>query len=289
MSTLIHLYRIPDVRYCIHKMQTDYLWLTDNFIDECDIKFGVEIDKMNKSHDLATSSVCGDLIKDTESFAETLFMQYAYLTGSIWASPNNDMLNEIYRNNSCHILIELCRRGVYTIYGLEPNISTNASTRSVHNFIVLQNDIIIDDFVVLLQTLFLRGVNVLAKQVKANKVVKEIIYAKENDSLIYTDNFESCLSLDNNYSPIIDRDFGMSGLFTNNRSDIQAIHEYEAVEKEIAKKYSLFYVEIWSQSYDCFRVEDVLLQLWLEFNGKHGWLNNVPFRKDVHIKTDANV
>ena len=281
MSNLINLYRIPDIRYCVHKMQTDYLWLTDDFIDECHIKFNVEIDKMNKSHDLSTGSVCGDFVKDTESFAETLFMQYAYLTGSIWASPNDDMLHENYRENSGHILIELCKRGVYTVYGSEPKISSNATSRSVHNFIILLNDVIVDDFVVLLQTLFRRGVNVLAKQVKANKVVKEIIYAKENDALIYTDSFETCFSPDEDYSSMIDRDFGISGLFTNNRRDSQAIHVYEAVEKEIAKKYSLFYVETWSQSCDCFRVEDVLLQLWLEFNGKHGWLNNMTIGNET--------
>lgn len=275
MCNLINLYHIPDIRYCVHKMSSEYIWLTDDFIDECNLKFSVEIDKMNKSHDLATSSVCGDFVKDTESFAETLFMQYAYLTGCIWASPNDDMLNENYLENSGNILIELCKRGIYTIYGSEPNISSNASIRSVHNFIVLLNDEIIGDFVVLLQTLFRRGVNVLAKQVKTNMVVKDIIYAKENDSIIYTDAFETCLLPDNDYSSIIDRDFGISGLFTNNRRDSQAIHVYEAVEKELAKKYSLFYVETWSQSCDCFRVEDVLLQLWLEFNGKHGRMNNM--------------
>lgn len=283
MSNLVSLYRIPDIRYCVHKMQTDYIWLTDEFIEECNYKFNIEIDKMNKSHDLATSTVCGDFVKDTDSFAETLFMQYAYLTGCIWASPNDDMLNENYRENSGNILIELCKRGVYTLYGVEPHVTSNSSTRSVHNFIVLINDDVIDEFIILLQTLFRRGVNVLAKQVKTNKVVKDIIYAKENDSLIYTDSLESFISPEDDYSSIVDKDFGISGLFTNNRRDTQAIHEYEAVEKEIAKKYSLFYVETWSQSCDCFRVEDVLLQLWLEFNGKHGWLNNVTFDSGHNI------
>jgi hypothetical protein len=269
----------------IHKMQNDYLWLSQNDISILDNNYRNSIDKINTSFDLETGTANTDYWKDTSSFQESLFMLQSFLNGSLWCTPNNENFDHDYIQNSHVILTELCKRGVYTISGYEPSVVI----RSSHNFIVLINDVVKKEFIQLLKSLYSRGVNVCARQLKRNTVICETIFAIDKGVFIYTDDFQDAIKLPNGFhspgknldddieystlfSEMIDPSFGMSGLFTSTNKDSC---EFNTKEKELSKTHSLFYVETWSQTNDDFRVEDVLFQLWLDFNSKYGHMNDV--------------
>lgn len=268
-------------------MQNDYIWLSPSLMHLCDAKYAEAIDDMNSSYDFKFGKVTGKGLKDTESFAESLYMLHAFLKGKLWAPANDEVLMSDYITTSNAILTELCKRGVYTTFGIEPSIAT----RSCHNFIVLINDVLQEDFVYMLKTLFARGVNVNARQEKAGFVKEQMVYAKDSGSFIYSDTFNaSNLSLPNGFHSLgvsdlasygdlncssIDPDFHITGIHS---TSFQSFDMKNAeIEKDKTKDYSLYYVETWSQSYDDFRVEDVFLQLWLKFNGDYGSVNNVSW------------
>lgn len=272
----------------IPKIQNDYLWLMQSDIITLDNKYRYNIDKINISHDLETGTANTDYWKDTKSFQQSLFMLYSFLKSSLWCTPNNEKLDNDYIQNSHIILTELCKRGVYTISGYEPSMVL----RSSHNFIVLINDVIKKEFIQLLKSLYSRGVNVCARQVKKNTRICESIYAMDKGVFIYTDDFQDAIKLPNGFhspgkkvdddieyctlfSEMMDPSFGMSGLFTSTNKNSCEIQEFNNKEKELSETHSLFYVETWSQTSDDFRVEDVLFQLWLDFNSKYGHMNDV--------------
>jgi len=279
--------------YKMHKMQNDYLWLLQNDITMFEKKYRYKIDEINNLYDLETGKANTSYLKDTNSFQESLFMLYSFLKSSLWSVPNNEKLYYDYIQSSNIILVELCKRGVYTIYGHEP---TNI-IRSSHNFIVMVNDVIKNEFVQLLKSLYTRGVNVCARQVKNNVVVCESIFAVDKGMFIYTEDFQDTIKLPNGFhSPgkkitediqystmfteMIDPGFGLSGLFTFTTKNNDEILDFTCKENELSETHSLFYVETWSQTNDDFRVEDVLFQLWLEFNSKYGHMNDIRLMKN---------
>jgi hypothetical protein len=110
--------------------------------------------------------------------------------------------------------------------------------------------------------------------------------------LIYTEDFKGKVQLPNGfhspgkcisdkiqystlYTDMIDPCFGITGLFTNKDRNSCEVLDFIIKETEAYETHSLFYVETWNQSNDDFRVEDVLFQLWLEFNSKFGHMNDV--------------
>jgi hypothetical protein len=260
------------------------MWLSPEAITQCIKKYGNKIDKMNSTHDLETGMVDNKFLKDTQSFTESLFMLYSFLNGSLWSSPNNEHIDYDYRVHSETILIELCKRGIYTINGSEPSIVL----RSTHNFIVLINNIIVDEFILLLKTMYSRGVNVCARQVVNGETTRQLVFATDCKMLIYTDDFKGACNLPNGFhslghcehaeyselfTEIIDKDFTISGLFTNQGRTVNDKLQHHEIELEKNETHSLFYVETWCQTYDDCRVEDILLQLWLEFNSRYGHMN----------------
>lgn len=272
----------------IHKMQNDYLWLLQCDIETLSSKFRSNIDDINISYDLETGTANTDNLKDTRSFQESLFMLHSFLKGSLWCTPNDENLDNDYIQSSQIILNELCKRGVYTISGHEPSMVI----RSSHNFIVMINDIVKKEFIQLLKSLYSRGVNVCARQVKRNNKICESIFAIDKGVFIYTDDFQEAIKLPNGFhspgknidddieystlfSEMIDPSFGMSGMFTSRNKDNCEIHEFNNKEKGLCETHTLFYVETWSQTSDDFRVEDVLFQLWLDFNSKYGHMNDI--------------
>lgn len=282
------LYSKHSLMYKMHKMQSDYLWLSNDDIKMLNNKYQKNIDEMNYSYNLENGMGITDNWKDTHSFQESLFMLHSFLTSSLWCSPNNERFEYDYLHSSYIILTELCKRGVYTISGHEPT----SVIRSSHNFIVIINDIIKNEFIELLKGLYTRGVNVCARQVKRNNTIQEIIFAIDQGMFIYTEDFRDTIKLPNGfhspgkniediveystiYTEMINPSFGLSGLFTINGKSCEQIMDFVLKETEISETHSLFYVETWSQSIDDFRVEDVLFQLWLEFNGKYGHMNDV--------------
>lgn len=274
--------------YKMHKMQRDYLWLSIDDITKLSVKFQYNIDEMNHSYNLENGRGNTDNWKDTNSFQESLFMLHSFLTSSLWCCPNNERLDYDYLHSSYIILSELCKRGVYTISGHEPS----SVIRSSHNFIVVINDIIKNEFIELLKELYTRGVNVCGRQVKRNDVVQECIFAMDQGMFIYTEDFRDTIKLPNGfhspgksvrnvveystlYEEMIDPCFGISGMLTEKQKNIDVILDFVVKETEIIESHSLFYVETWSQSNDDFRVEDVLFQLWLQFNSKYGHMNDI--------------
>lgn len=282
------LYSKTPLMYKMHKMQSDYIWLSSDDIKILNKKYQKNIDEINSSYNLENGMGSTDNWKDTRSFQESLFMLHSFLTSSLWCCPNNERLEYDYLHHSYIILIELCRRGVYTVSGHEPS----SVIRSSHNFVVVINDIIKNEFIELLRGLYTRGVNVCARQVKINDVVQECIFAIDQGMFIYTENFKDTIKLPNGFhspgkniednleystlhSEMIDPCFGVSGLFTNINKSSDDILEFAMKESQICETHSLFYVETWSQTNDDFRVEDVLFQLWLEFNSKYGHMNDI--------------
>lgn len=282
------LYSKHPLMYKMHKMQTDYLWLSEDDVKTFNIKFQKNIDEMNFSYNLENGMGITDNWKDTNSFQESLYMLYSFLTSSLWCCPNNESLHYDYIHSSYIILTELSKRGVYTISGHEPT----SIIRSSHNFIVIINDIIKNEFIDLLKGLYTRGVNVCARQVKRNDIIQEIIFAIDKGMFIYTEDFRDTIKLPNGfhspgkniedtveystiYTEMINPSFGLSGLFTTSGKPSDEILDFVMKETEISETHSLFYVETWSQTNDDFRVEDVLFQLWLEFNSRFGHMNDV--------------
>lgn len=274
--------------YCICKMRNDYLWLSSEMIAYCKDKYKSRVDIINGLYDLETQRSNTNNLKDTQSFTESLYLLYAYLSGDMWSVPNNERIDHEYRSANQHMLMELCKRGVYTIDGCEPD----NVVRSTHNFIVIVNDIVSDKFIALMKMMYHRGVNVCSRQVKSNKIVREIVYAKDCGKLIYTEDLNSAMEtvLPNGFHSLgfcdqivynelftecIDPDFGISGLYTNAGKEVVDILNHSRNEENKYELHSLFYVETWSQTYDAFRVEDVFFQLWLEFNSHYGHMNEL--------------
>lgn len=277
----------PQSTYCMHKMSGDCLWLSESFVNMCEAKYTTQIDYMNALHLFTSRCTQGAYVKDTDSFGESLYMLYSFFMGKLQAPPNGESLTNEYCTDSRIILIELCKRGVYTIYGVSPT----SVVRSCHNFIVVINDAIQQEFIILLQTLFVRGVNVAARQVKRGHVVKEMVFANDCECLIHTEalrpispllpnGFHSSGHADHAtyatiYSAVIDPDVGIGGMFMHRGRTPHELDINIQREENASREASLYYVETWSQTYDNFRVEDVLLQLWLEFNGDYGSANNI--------------
>lgn len=274
--------------YKMHKMQHDYLWLCHEDITTLNNKYRYNIDEINVLYDLETGKANTSYLKDTESFRESLFMLYSFLNSSLWCVPNNERLYCDYIQSSSIILNELCIRGIYTLSGHEPS----TVIRSSHNFIVMINDVVKSEFIQLLKALYSRGVNVCARQVKKNRIICECIFAIDKGVFIYTEDFQDTIKLPNGFhspgknisediqysalfSEMVDPSIGLSGLFTVSNRSCQEEYEHDCKETILSESHSLFYVETWSQTNDDFRVEDVLFQLWLEFNSKYGHMNDV--------------
>lgn len=274
--------------YRMHPMQDDYLWLSNEDIELLTNKYRNNISEINSTYDLNNGQCDTKYWKDTSSFQESLYMLYSYLTHMLWCPPNNELLHTDYVQNSNIILKELCKRGIYTISGNEPNKCISSS----HNFIVCINDNIQDEFVKLLKTLYYRGVNVSTQKVKNGKTIQTYVFALDKGIFVYTEEVQQDMKLPNgfhsltldfdtnkHYSEIckemVDPYFGISGICSCSGKTTDNMYIHYAKEKELSKSHSLFYVETWSQTYDDFRVEDVLFQLWLEFNSKYGHMNNI--------------
>lgn len=266
-------------------MRCDYLWLSPEMVEYCKWKYTDKIDAMNANYNLETGRSDCDLLKDTCSFTESLYLLQSYLQGDLWGVPNNERICSDYRRSNLKMLLELCKRGVYTVDGSEPD----NVTRSTHNFIVLVNDIVADKFVALLKMLYHRGVNVCARKVKNGIIVQEVAYAKDCGKLLYTDDLKGAtlpngfhslgvcddIAYSELFTECIDSDFGISGLYTCMGKSISDLLKHSDVEKAKSELHSLFYVETWSQTHDDFRVEDVFFQLWLEFNSNYGHMNEL--------------
>jgi hypothetical protein len=287
-STITQLNIQVGGQYCVPKMKQDYLWLSPEKVERMSKQYNENIHEINITYDLETGKVNGDHWKDTHSFTESLFMLYSFFNGSLWGAPNNEHLCSSYIYSSKVILKELCKRGVYTIHGNEPN----KIMRSTYNFIVMINDIVKDEFLKLLKCLYSRDVNVCCRQVKNGKIVGEYVYAFDSGMLIYTDNFKLSLQLPNGfhspsayklnslqyselYTQNIDPFFGMNGMTTITQKSKIGIDSYYLNERRSSETHSLFYVETWSRSSEAILVEDILLQLWLGFNSSYGHMNEV--------------
>jgi len=259
--------------YCCFFMECDYFWMSDAFISQCLLKFQTPISKMNHSYEFQSMTINTQGYKDTTVFAESLFMFYMYLKGHLWGPPCGTKLSLDYHLQSENMLLQLCLRGIYTLGGTNPGIHLCSS----HSFVVLIKDDIDEEFVKLLDNLFKRGVNVYAKKVKMGRSMHEYIFVRECNRFIYTDKLtNTCQS---QQSSDIVADFGIAGMFSKEVRSDNDHAGYLQQERELSCSHSLFYVHTWSQSNDSFRVEDVLLQIWLPFNGKFGVFNNVnaPF------------
>jgi hypothetical protein len=89
--------------------------------------------------------------------------------------------------------------------------------------------------------------------------IQEWVYKKDNFPLYSLPKHENML-----------REFGMSGICSKDIWTYTRTREFENKECEISKYYSLYYIHIWNDTH----VEDILLQLWLEYNSKFGMLDN---------------
>lgn len=242
-------------------IKRDYVWLSPFDIEHLQVKYASVFDEMNKTYNLSTKRFEREILKDTNGFLESLFMLYMYLLGEVWSYPLQHSVDVDYIIESTPILIQLCIRGIYTLDGTLPKRkeNNNVTHMSSYTFCVMINDHNRDEFVLLLRCLYDRGVNVFARQHKNMTSVQEWVYKKDSVRLPSFRKHDNIL-----------RDFGMAGIFSRSIWPSARSREYEKKECELSEYYSLYYIHIWNDTH----VEDVLLQLWLEYNSKFGMLNN---------------
>lgn len=262
--------------YAMHRIEyTDYKWLSSRDIARFNESYDEAITNMNNTFELEIGTINSEGWKDTDSYKGSLFLMYKFLACDLWGAPNNEKITGDYLTTSIHILKELCIRGIYPLYGCEPTLGQ----RSHFHFTVVIKDDVENDFVKLLKALYQRGVNVRSRKVKNHHIERELLFAHEKDALVYSEDVD--ISIDKldiictaiQQSTCIDINFGMCGMIST-EAHCYDVDEYRQKEDSLATFYSMYYVETWSQTFDTFRVEDVLLQLWLQFNSKHGKKND---------------
>jgi hypothetical protein len=268
----------------------DYFWTNEKFnmLMEC-----MHCDTMKRINALiiqGTIDVFGaSMFIETSSFAESLYLMQMYIEGQLLSTPNCESLSNDYIFTSKEILLELCKRGIYPLHGSVPS----PILRSCLDFVVCIHDEVHEEFIKLLEEMFTRGVNVAARRVKNYEVIQHHVFAVDVGCFVYSNSMYgthqlcdipngfhskaashlaqfSCL-----FNNMIDNRLGTSGIRPLNLNSAQAFNTYSSIEDVTCEQVSLYYVETWSQTYDNFNVEDILLQLWLPFNGRHGMKNNV--------------
>ena len=146
----------------MHVMDT--LWLTQNAIDTLYVLYDNRIQKWNCEYDILNPSKLPASLKIAEFiFLDALFLQYVYLKGHLWMFPLESALTTEYYVSNRQILIELCKRGVFTIKG--------GALPSCFEFIVVIHDDVLENFMEMLFVMSSLNMSITSQVIKKGKTI----------------------------------------------------------------------------------------------------------------------
>lgn len=94
---------------------SEQMWISESVIQSLSVLFKDLIHNVNNEYELSNPNRSVLII--TKNFSETLFFQFMYLQGHLWSSPIGVNLDTGYFCTNHLTLVELCKRGVVTIWG----------------------------------------------------------------------------------------------------------------------------------------------------------------------------
>lgn len=250
----------------------DHIWVSDDVIAKLDPEYALDIQLTNETLDEETQEV--DEVYGWEraaTFKEILYLDYKFVTGELYGAYfHGGPLVKAHGTYVADDLKYLVKHGIYTHNGQEPRASRTG--RSYLDFVVMIHNDVVPHFITLLKQLYLNGVNVYANIGKGSESIQKILFAKEGNFTIITEDF---------HEYTIDFPVGF-----------KASHEYPKYKPKKVEKWSFDYVmdpitlldkkdthsrfhcEIWRNVFDDKKVEDVLIPLWKDFNTKYGRIND---------------
>jgi hypothetical protein len=94
---------------------SEHMWISESLIQNLSVLFKDLIQNVNDEYELSNPDKSVLII--AKNFSETLFFQFMYLEGHLWSSPVGINLTTDYFCVNHLTLVELCKRGVLTIWG----------------------------------------------------------------------------------------------------------------------------------------------------------------------------
>lgn len=156
----------------------DPLWLSTSVIDNLSVLYENHIHKINCEYDILNPNKAHYF--KTQNFIEALYLQLMYLQGHLWLFPFGKRLSTKYLSANQHILIELCKRGVFTV--------RETDAPSSYEFMVLIHDEAAHAFVeMLFEMSSLDDMNIVAKRMKCLNVLCEHAYGKDVKKISFAD------------------------------------------------------------------------------------------------------
>lgn len=152
----------------------DSLWLSPQVIEHLSVLNEHLIHKMNCQYDLRNPNKLHKF--ETITFTEALFMQLMYLQGHLWSNPfGKNIQTNYFTQNRC-ILVELCRRGLFTIHG--------STSPLCYEFIVVIHDRACNPFVEMLFTIAsIDDIAIFARRLKHRKSLCDHAFGATNVAL----------------------------------------------------------------------------------------------------------
>lgn len=227
------------------KMQ-DFLWINSKNIATLDDQCKNAVHRANQLFEPGQKD--GDVVIETRSFEQALYLVKLYLEVDLWAHPCGHNLTCSYFLSAQHILKELCIRGILTLSGHLIN------SMSSLEFAVVVHDDAIEAFLEMLMFMHTLDIDIW------------IEYCKNLQTL--------------GHSSLVDGEARVQGIndvfkISNVCLGICGIHKMKTknvvpMEVLASQEHTLFKVRMVSNSQ---LVEDILLKYWMVFNAQYGKMN----------------
>jgi hypothetical protein len=256
--------RLLENKSMIKNESNDFIWLSKEIQYKCSLLYSKNIDIMNDNYILEKGIIDINYCCNTNSFTDSLYLQYMYLQGHIWGSPLGNTINVEYIIKRHNILVELCIRGVFILDGCEP-IHQSIKSRFKCIVLIRNDDYVYKSFLQFLENIFLQGINVLVRKIVNKKIVQNIAYIRDDTKTLFSEDLHVIKDIMNNNEKNICNRLNVSG-FSNNCTPNKN-------EELMSKYFSMYYIDIWSQTNDNSYVEDTFLQLWIKYNSIYGFKN----------------
>ena len=251
----------------------DHIWISDEVIAKLDPIYANDIKLTNETLDEETQEEVDEVYgwERAATFKEVLYLDYKFVIGELFGTYfHGGPLVKAHGAYVANDLKYLVKHGVYSHNGQEPHASKTG--RSYLDFVVMIHDDVVPHFITLLKQLYLNGVNVYANIGKGNDSIQKILFAKEGEFTIITDDF---------HENTIKFPVGFKASHKYSQYEVKKVEtwSFDYVMDPITfldKKdtHSRFHCEIWRNVFDDKKVEDVLIPLWKEFNTKYGLIND---------------
>ena len=266
--------------YHIQSMDTtcDYAWVSDELIATLDGVYANDIQRTNASYDEEYGEVDEVYGWDTAStFREILYLDYKFVTGEMYGTcfHGGPLIHE-HKKSVQSDLQYLVKHGVCTHNGQEPlsDCGSGRTGRSYLDFIVMVRDDIVPEFIDVLKQLYQLGVNVDAFIVKGTTTIQKVLFAKEGDFTIVTEDF---------HENTVDFPVGFKKFHKHLKYKVTLAEKWDFKFNDVLNQkvlqdkqdtHSRFHCEIWRNVFDNKKVEEIFIPLWKEFNTKFGALND---------------